>query len=110
MWLWMPGGSRISKAELISRCGFSSFAFTFYTHLCGFSHTSSISLMQSWQADFETAQKLSSTTMKALFMTAGFYLRSYVQLFRTLNTVFDAKDKKFYQDWCDLGETFAANY
>lgn len=100
-----------SNADLISRCGFSkNFAHIFYTHLCSFSHVSSTSQLQTSQADFATAQELSSVSVKPLFMTAGFYLRSFVKLFPSVAAKHTDKDKRFYSDWCRLGETFSANY
>ena len=100
-----------SKSELLSLAGFSrAFADTIYSHLSSYSHTSSLSQLQTKQASYEIAEKITSTTLKVIFMIAGLYLSGYLELWPQLAAGIGENDREFYLSWCELAAEFSERY
>jgi hypothetical protein len=101
----------LSKSELLAKSGFApDFAATIYSHLSSFSHAGSLSQLQTAQASYAIAEKIVSSTIRVVFIAAGFYLRNYLILFPKLSEGVGEKDREFYLSWCELGETIAEIY
>ena len=93
----------VGYKDLIYQSGFDkNTAYNIYNHLCSYTHTSSIGLMQTSQADPREVLRMQESFIKMLFIAAGKYLSIYQNIFKQYNFNLSQNDIVFINTWSSV--------
>lgn len=93
------------KRKLLELAGFSNaLASNCYNFCSSYSHTTSSSLLQTSQVNYDDSKQITDAMVDALFIATGSFLYCYSSIFQGVGELYNDKDNDLILIWCELGK------